>query len=71
VTTLDSRSDRKGLPTGPNPTWKLSPKAPGVMWSAAVDLAGRLPASVVHPLSHHMQSRNRADVESIQANFQL
>jgi hypothetical protein len=51
VRTLDSRSECKGLPTGRNPTWEFSPNAPGVMWSASLDLAGRRPDSVVHPLS--------------------
>ncbi len=49
MTTLDSKSERKGLSTGRNPTWEFSPNAPGVMWSVSLDLADRLPASVVLP----------------------
>lgn len=51
MTTLDSMSERKGLPTGRNPTWELSPNAPGVIGSVSVALAGKLPARVVHPLA--------------------
>ena len=47
MTTLDSMSERKDLPTGRNPTWELSPNAPGVIGSESVDLARRLPTSVV------------------------
>jgi hypothetical protein len=52
VTTLDSMSERNGLPAGRNPTWELSPNAPGVIWPASVEPADRLPASIVHPLSN-------------------
>jgi len=47
VTPFDSVSEREGLPTGRNPTWELSPNAPGVIGAASVELAHRLPASVV------------------------
>jgi hypothetical protein len=49
VTTLNSMSERKGLPTGRSPNWELSPNAPGVIGSASVAFPGKLPASVVHP----------------------
>lgn len=51
MTTLDSMSERKGQPTGRNPSWESSPNAPGVIWQRSVDLAVRLPAGVVHPSS--------------------
>ena len=49
MTTLHSMSERKGPPAGRNPTWEFSPNAPGVIASASVALAVKLPESVVHP----------------------
>ena len=61
MTTLHSMSERKGLPAGRNPTWELSPNAPGVMGSASVALAGRLQARVVYPGTRSVPSSPQYD----------
>ncbi len=50
MTSLERLSERKGLPNGGNPTWELSPNAPGVI-AASVELARRLPTNAAHPKS--------------------
>jgi len=61
MTTLDSMSERKRQPTGRTPTWESSPNAPGVIGSASVALAGRLPARVVYPGTRSVGSSPQYD----------
>jgi hypothetical protein len=49
--TLDSMSQRKRVPIGRSPPWEFSPNAPGVIFPPSVEPTGRLPGSVMHPLS--------------------